>query len=58
MGVRTETVVVELSCERCGHRWKPRYDRLPKVCPECKRTTWNEHWTTVTGEEPANEGMD
>jgi uncharacterized OB-fold protein len=29
-------------CNKCGHEWIPRYTEPPKVCPACKRTTWNE----------------
>jgi len=33
----------ELSCFRCGHRWKPRNDEKPKVCPNpvCKSPYWD-----------------
>ena len=41
MGVKVTEVVSELTCDRCGHTWKPRYDTLPKVCPACKRIDWN-----------------
>jgi hypothetical protein len=35
-------VVERLTCDRCGHIWRPRYAKLPKVCPQCKRTDWND----------------
>ncbi len=25
----------------CEHEWTPRFARLPKVCPKCKRYDWN-----------------
>ena len=31
-------------CERCGHRWLPKYESLkdkPKVCPKCKSPYWD-----------------
>lgn len=34
--------VTEYSCEHCGHVWQPRRKGKPKVCPNCKRTNWNE----------------
>jgi DNA-directed RNA polymerase subunit RPC12/RpoP len=32
---------VEFSCGRCGHKWIPRENREPKVCPSCKSPYWN-----------------
>lgn len=28
-------------CERCGHKWAPRENEFPKVCPKCKSPYWN-----------------
>lgn len=28
-------------CERCDHKWAPREDALPRVCPRCKSPYWN-----------------
>jgi predicted Zn-ribbon and HTH transcriptional regulator len=28
-------------CERCGHKWVPRHNVEPKVCPKCKSPYWN-----------------
>jgi len=28
-------------CERCGHKWLPRNDNAPIVCPKCKSPYWN-----------------
>lgn len=25
----------------CGNTWVPRTQRMPKVCPKCKRYGWN-----------------
>lgn len=48
MPAKKEKVTV-LSCSRCDHRWVPRnpFDPiekavLPKICPSCKNTLWNE----------------
>lgn len=32
-----------LECKRCGHKWHPRRDQLPAVCPnlKCKSSYWN-----------------
>ena len=32
---------VEFSCGRCGHKWVPRENGEPKVCPSCKSPYWN-----------------
>ena len=33
----------ELKCLRCGHKWKPRSENKPTVCPnpKCKSPYWN-----------------
>lgn len=28
-------------CERCGHKWVPRDEEKPTVCPKCKSPYWN-----------------
>lgn len=28
-------------CKRCGHKWIPRTDSLPTICPRCKSPYWN-----------------
>jgi predicted Zn-ribbon and HTH transcriptional regulator len=28
-------------CERCGHKWVPREEGDPRVCPKCKSPYWN-----------------
>ena len=28
-------------CERCEHKWIPRGQEEPAVCPECKSPYWN-----------------
>lgn len=34
---------IELECLRCGHKWRPRNDVPPTVCPnpKCKSPYWN-----------------
>lgn len=34
---------IELECLRCGHKWRPRNDAPPTVCPnpKCKSPYWN-----------------
>jgi predicted Zn-ribbon and HTH transcriptional regulator len=29
-------------CQKCGHEWRPRIDKLPVQCPACKRLKWNQ----------------
>jgi len=28
--------VIALFCSRCKHMWKPRQNKMPKTCPQCK----------------------
>lgn len=28
-------------CERCGHKWVPREEGNPRVCPRCKSPYWD-----------------
>ena len=30
-----------LTCVLCGHTWTKRLEKLPAVCPNCKRYEWN-----------------
>jgi DNA-directed RNA polymerase subunit RPC12/RpoP len=32
---------VNFICNRCGHKWTPRENGEPKVCPNCKSPYWN-----------------
>jgi len=32
---------VSFTCGRCGHKWTPRENGEPKVCPLCKSPYWN-----------------
>lgn len=25
----------QLKCQKCGHKWSPRGNRVPEVCPNC-----------------------
>jgi len=37
-----ETVTLPIhECKRCGHRWIPRKEGLPVICPSCKSAYWN-----------------
>lgn len=33
--------LLTLNCNRCGHNWHPRTEKLPSVCPKCKSPYWN-----------------
>lgn len=28
-------------CERCRHKWVPKEDVKPRVCPKCKSPYWD-----------------
>ena len=28
-------------CYRCNHKWVPRDDETPRVCPKCKSPYWD-----------------
>jgi len=30
-----------LCCYRCGHRWPPRGEDRPRICPKCKSPYWD-----------------
>jgi DNA-directed RNA polymerase subunit RPC12/RpoP len=32
----------ELECLRCSHKWFPRSNNTPILCPSCKSKYWNE----------------
>jgi predicted Zn-ribbon and HTH transcriptional regulator len=40
--MKMKKTVTAYKCDKCGHEWVPRYGKAPKVCPKCKRETWNE----------------
>ncbi len=33
--------VWECTCERCGHRWIARNEKLPMTCARCRSPYWN-----------------
>jgi len=43
-------VVKEKECKRCGHKWIPRLERNPVLCPKCKSAYWNIDRTRVEKE--------
>ncbi|MBI4116831.1 hypothetical protein HY449_03750 [Candidatus Pacearchaeota archaeon] len=36
-----EVMLKGFICERCKHKWFPRNDKIPLVCPKCKSPYWN-----------------
>jgi Zn finger protein HypA/HybF involved in hydrogenase expression len=36
-----EIMLKGFQCERCRHKWVPREDEQPRVCPKCKSPYWN-----------------
>ena len=43
--------IFAFKCERCGHKWVPRFSGKPKVCPKCK----SPYWDTVKGQRKKRE---
>jgi len=41
----------EMNCLRCNHKWIPRKNSTPKVCPKCKSPYWNTPKTNKKGEQ-------
>jgi predicted Zn-ribbon and HTH transcriptional regulator len=42
-----ETVTLtRWTCQRCGHKWLPRKQGRPHLCPNCKSVKWDEPKTT------------
>jgi hypothetical protein len=31
----------EFECQRCGHKWIPRKNEIPRVCAKCKNAGWD-----------------
>ncbi len=36
-----ETTLKAYQCERCEHKWVPRTERRPTICPRCKSPYWD-----------------
>jgi len=36
-----ETMLKGYQCESCDHKWTPREDERPRVCPKCKSAYWD-----------------
>ena len=36
-----EVILKGYICERCKHKWVPRENKIPLVCPNCKSPYWN-----------------
>jgi hypothetical protein len=34
--------LLTLHCSKCGHRWIPKSDRRPIICPRCNSIRWDE----------------
>lgn len=42
MTTNKRTVTVhDCRCERCGHTWTTKTDKLPGTCPKCKSIYWD-----------------
>lgn len=40
-----EIIRLLCQCEKCRHEWTTRTPNAPEVCPNCKRTNWNDGGT-------------
>lgn len=47
IGYKVQTA---FKCQRCGHEWIPRYDRVPKQCahPNCRSQAWWKPRVSIT----------
>ena len=36
-----EVMLKGYKCERCNHKWVPREESKPTVCPKCKSPYWD-----------------
>lgn len=36
-----EVKIKKYICSRCGHKWIPREDKKPVICPKCKSPYWD-----------------
>ncbi|MCJ7443057.1 MAG: hypothetical protein MUO26_00750 [Methanotrichaceae archaeon] len=34
-------IIPKFECLRCGHKWIPRSDQKPTVCPKCSSPYWD-----------------
>lgn len=41
IGIMAQINVPYLKCLRCNHKWIPRSNKYPKVCPNCNSPYWN-----------------
>lgn len=39
-----EYIGYKCTCWKCSHQWTTKSHALPKVCPACKRITWNDDY--------------
>jgi hypothetical protein len=37
--------ITYLFCKRCFHKWIPRTNKYPKVCPKCNSPYWNKEYS-------------
>ncbi len=37
-----KTEITIYTCKKCGHKWANRKGIKPRVCPKCKKYTWND----------------
>jgi len=41
MNPKVKFEVEGYECARCGHRWVPRSEAHPTICPKCKSPYWD-----------------
>ena len=47
---------IKYKCKRCGHKWTPRQNKEPDVCPTCKSPYWNQNYKRKPKTSKGNEG--
>src|SRR5579872_1847598 len=40
--MNTVYTITKVECLKCGHKWPPRREGRPLLCPVCKSRTWDE----------------
>lgn len=52
---RLMPILPEITCQQCGHRWKPRQEAI-RSCPRCKSTRWDGRERRKTGRKVGSKG--
>ena len=47
------TILHQLTCTRCGHKWFPRSEKKPQHCARCRSPYWDKPYVRPGYEEKA-----